>query len=116
MIHSICGGAAGWTLPLATQEALLVAQIAKLEERLTEVRRRLSKDRRRKLNRLKIMVGQMVLEAMYERPKDREYVYLQLDRELTRPHDRAVLLSRFPASPVRPSAPRNNSAADQTQL
>ena len=87
------------TLPLPVQEAYLEEKIAKLNAQLKEVRKRIAHDRRRKLNRLKVMVGQLVLEDIYRSDENRKHVYLHLARVLTRPHDRAVFLARYPRKP-----------------
>ena len=87
------------TLPLQVQEARLEENIAKLNARLKDVRKRIARDRRRKLIRLKVMVGQLVLGDVYRNDKTRENVYLHLASGLTRPHDRAVFLARYPSKP-----------------
>ena len=84
------------TLSLVAQRDRLTARIEADQAKLAVVNDKIARRDRRHLQRLKVIVGNAILPHLYESEAARAKWHAHLDKVLTRPHDRAVLIARYP--------------------
>ena len=84
------------TLSLTAQRDRLTARIEADRAKLAAVNEKIARRGRRRRQRLKVIAGTAMLPCLYKDEESRVKWHEHLDNVLTRPHDRAVFLARYP--------------------
>jgi len=84
------------TLSLVAQRDRLTARIEADRAKLAVVNEKIARNARGRRQRLKVIAGNALIPCLYKGEKARVKWHEHLDEVLTRPHDRAVFLARYP--------------------